>query len=59
YVLKALGVGEEVARGSIRIGLGRFTTETEINYAIGAFAEKVEKLRGQGARPGLEPAATG
>ncbi len=57
YVLKALGVGEAVARGSIRIGLGRFTTQEEIDYAIGAFAEMVEKLRAQRAKVGLEPTA--
>jgi cysteine desulfurase len=34
YVLRAIGVGEDMAHTSIRIGLGRFTTEEEVDYAI-------------------------
>ena len=34
YVLKSIGVGEDLAHTSIRFGLGRFTTEEEIDYAI-------------------------
>ena len=34
YVLRAIGVGEDMAHTSIRIGFGRFTTEEEIDYAI-------------------------
>lgn len=34
YVLRAIGVGEDMAHTSIRIGLGRFTTESEVDYAI-------------------------
>ena len=34
YVLRALGVDEELAHTSLRIGLGRFTTEEEIDYAV-------------------------
>lgn len=45
YVLEALGVEDVLALSSIRIGLGRFTTQAEIDYAIDAFSEKVEKLR--------------
>jgi cysteine desulfurase len=41
YVLRALGEPEEVARTSIRFGLGRWTTEEEIDYAIEATAEAV------------------
>ncbi len=48
YVLKALGVDAALARASIRIGIGRFTTEAEVAHAIGAFVEKVAKLRRQG-----------
>jgi cysteine desulfurase len=34
YVLRAIGVGEDMAHTSIRIGFGRFTTEEEVDYAI-------------------------
>ena len=34
YVLRAIGVGEDMAHTSIRIGFGRFTTEAECDYAI-------------------------
>ena len=34
YVLRAIGVGEDMAHTSIRIGFGRFTTDEEVNYAI-------------------------
>jgi cysteine desulfurase len=36
YVLNALGVDEAAARGSIRIGLGRFTTAAEVDFAVDA-----------------------
>ncbi|WP_119419509.1 IscS subfamily cysteine desulfurase [Rhodospirillaceae bacterium SYSU D60015] len=45
YVLRALGVEEEMAHTSIRIGLGRFTTEAEVDYAVQTIVEKVNKLR--------------
>ncbi len=45
YVLRALGVDEEMAHTSLRIGFGRFTTEAEIDYATDQIAEAVEKLR--------------
>jgi cysteine desulfurase len=45
YVLRALGVGEEMAHSSIRFGLGRFTTEEEVDYVIELVAGKVKKLR--------------
>jgi cysteine desulfurase len=45
YVLRALGVEEELAHTSLRIGLGRFTTEEEVRYAADRIATQVEKLR--------------
>ncbi len=45
YVLRALGVSEENAHSSLRIGLGRFTTEEEVDYAIEKIIKSVEKLR--------------
>ncbi len=45
YVLKALGVGDELAHSSIRFGLGRFNTEEEVEYVAGRVIETVKKLR--------------
>ncbi|MBI4374101.1 MAG: aminotransferase class V-fold PLP-dependent enzyme [Deltaproteobacteria bacterium] len=45
YVLKALGVGDERGRSSIRFGIGRFNTEEEIDYATQAVTRTVKKLR--------------
>jgi cysteine desulfurase len=45
YVLRAMGVPDDLAHSSIRFGLGRFTTEEEVDYAIDLFAVKVKKLR--------------
>jgi cysteine desulfurase len=45
YVLRALGVAEEMAHTSIRFGLGRFTTEEEVDYVIELVVDKVKKLR--------------
>ena len=45
YVLKALGVGDELAHTSIRFGLGRFNTEEEVDYVAAQIIQTVEKLR--------------
>jgi cysteine desulfurase len=45
YVLKALGVGEDLAHTSIRFGLGRFTTPEEVDYVIEKMVQVVTKLR--------------
>jgi cysteine desulfurase len=45
YVLKALGVGEDLAHTSIRFGLGRFNTPEEVDYVIDKMAQVVTKLR--------------
>jgi len=44
YVIRALGVGEERARSSIRIGLGRFNTEEEIYFAVDKISHAVSEL---------------
>ena len=45
YVLKALGVGEDLAHTSIRFGLGRFNTEEEVDYVVDKLTQVVTKLR--------------
>lgn len=45
YVLRSIGVGEELAHTSIRFGIGRFTTEEEIDEAIRIVTGSIEKLR--------------
>ena len=45
YVLKALGLSDDLAHSSLRFGLSRFTTDEQINYAIGHVKEAVTKLR--------------
>ena len=45
YVLRALGIGEELAHTSIRFGLGRYTTEEEVDYVADLVIEKVRRLR--------------
>jgi cysteine desulfurase len=45
YVLRAMGVGDDLAHSSIRFGLGRFTTEEEVDYTVRLVIAKVKKLR--------------
>jgi len=61
YVLRAMGVPDDLAHSSIRFGLGRFTTEEEVDYAVALFAAKVKKLREMSplyemAQAGVDPA---
>ncbi|MBM4109126.1 MAG: IscS subfamily cysteine desulfurase [Phycisphaerae bacterium] len=45
YVLKTLGVGDELAHSSLRLSLGRWTTREEVDYAAERIVESVQKLR--------------
>jgi cysteine desulfurase len=45
YVLKGLGVGDELAHSSLRLSLGRWTTEAEVDFAIEKIVQGVSKLR--------------
>jgi len=45
YVLRAIGVPDELAHTSIRFGLGRFNTAEEVDFTIGRVAEEVKRLR--------------
>jgi len=45
YVLRALGVGEDLAHTSIRFGLGRFNTEEEVDYVVERVVHEVRRLR--------------
>ncbi len=45
YVLRALGRSDELAHSSLRITIGRFTTEADIDYAVSTLQDRVAKLR--------------
>ncbi len=45
HVLRAMGLDEDLARASLRFGLGRFTTAEEIDFAVDAVADAVGRLR--------------
>lgn len=45
YVLRAIGVSDDMARASLRIGLGRFTSVAQVDFAVSEIVEKVRALR--------------
>ncbi|HEV3386631.1 MAG TPA: IscS subfamily cysteine desulfurase [Gemmata sp.] len=45
YVLRALGVGDELAHSSIRFGIGRFNTEAEVDFVVNLVVREVSRLR--------------
>ena len=45
YVLKGLGVGDELAHSSLRLSLGRWTTDEQVDYAVAEITKAVRKLR--------------
>jgi cysteine desulfurase len=51
YVLRALGLSDDLANASIRIGLGRFTTAAEVDFAADALSAAAVRLTGQGSAP--------
>jgi cysteine desulfurase len=50
HVLRALGIGDDRTRASLRFGLGRFTIREEIDFAIEAVADAVRRLRALGEK---------
>jgi cysteine desulfurase len=50
-VLRALGLADALANTAIRIGLGRFTTAADVDFAADALAASVARLTGQGGAP--------
>ena len=45
YVLRAIGTSADLAESSLRIGLGRFTKEEEVNYAADRLIEEIKNIR--------------
>jgi cysteine desulfurase len=50
YVLRALGMPDDLANGSFRIGVGRFTSDAEIDFAVEHLADAIRRLRRKGAQ---------
>ena len=55
HVLRALGIPDEVARASLRFGLGRFNTAEEVEFVIGLVVETVNRLRAMSSLRILKP----
>ncbi|OHB81703.1 MAG: IscS subfamily cysteine desulfurase [Planctomycetes bacterium RBG_16_64_12] len=55
HVLRALGIGDDLTRGSLRFGLGRFNTAEDVELVIGAISESVTRLRRMSGLPMLRP----
>ena len=51
YVLRALGLPEALANASIRIGLGRFNTDAEVDFAVDTLAAAASRLTAEAALP--------
>ena len=49
HVLRALGIGDDLTRGSVRFGLGRFNTSDEVEFAIQVIGDAVTRLRRMGS----------
>jgi len=54
-VLRALGIGEDLSRGSLRFGLGRFNTPDEVDFAVGELTRAAARLRQMGSLPIIRP----
>ena len=52
HVLRALGIGIEATRASLRFGLGRFNTAEEVEHVIQSVTDAVQRLRRLGNQPG-------
>jgi cysteine desulfurase len=59
YVLRALGLDEAAARGSVRLGFGRFTSEADIDFAADALVAAVRRLRADAAGDRVKSALSG
>jgi len=55
HVLKALGTSDDLTRGSLRFGLGRFNTPEDVEFVIAAISESVIRLRRMSGLPMLRP----